>query len=218
MCIRDSVWDYRGNSRLPSFNYGTVDVTDLNGWTLAEIRLRPQQVENTYDSGQLDFAWSLSPNFTLKGGVQAKEYEFSSREWRRASETSIPSLTQAQRNELNKLVGLAGINVSGNPSRWVVPDVDAYNQLLDIYSNSGIYAVSDKIPGVAGNNRSVTETVSYTHLDVYKRQPRLLRQGSRQPHLRRGDKGRRRPRRPGKAGPAAPVVPGCQSCPVGRSL
>ena len=151
------VWDYRGNSRLPSFNYGTVDVTDPNGWTLAEIRLRPQQVENTYDSGQLDFAWSLSPNFTLKGGVQAKEYEFSSREWRRASETSIPSLTQAQRNELNKLVGLAGINVSGNPSRWVVPDVDAYNQLLDIYSNSGIYAVSDKIPGVAGNNRSVTE-------------------------------------------------------------
>ena len=54
-------------------------------------------------------------------------------------------------------MGLAGINVSGNPSRWVVPDVDAYNQLLDIYSNSGIYAVSDKIPGVAGNNRSVTE-------------------------------------------------------------
>ena len=150
-------WDYRNNSRLPSFNYGTVDVTDPNGWKLAEIRLRPQQVENTFDTGQLDFAWNLSPSFTLKGGVQAKEYQFTSREWRRASETGIPALTQAQQDELNKMVSLAGINVSGNPSRWVVPDVDAYNQLLDIYSNSGIYAVSDKIPGVAGNNRSVTE-------------------------------------------------------------
>lgn len=153
----DYVWDYRGNSRLPSFNYGTVDVTDPTGWTLAEIRLRPQWVENTFDTAQLDFAWNLAPSFTLKGGVQAKEYQFTSREWRRASETVVPSITQAQRDQLNKLVGLAGINVSGNPSNWVVPDVDAYNQLLDIYSNSGIFAVSNQITGVAGNNRTVTE-------------------------------------------------------------
>ena len=151
------VWDYRGNSRLPSFNYGTVDVNDPTGWKLAEIRLRPQWVENTYDTAQLDFAWNLSPNFTLKGGMQAKEYQFTSREWRRASESSIPTLSQAQQDELNRHVSLAGINVSGNPSRWVVPDVDAYNQLLDIYSNSGIYAVSNTLSGVAGNNRSVTE-------------------------------------------------------------
>ncbi|WP_226467746.1 TonB-dependent receptor [Luteimonas panaciterrae] len=150
-------YDYRGDSRLPSFNYGSVDVNDPNGWALAEIRLRPQWIKNTFDTGQLDFAWTVSPYFTLKGGVQAKEYQFSSREWRRASETAVPTLTQEQRDELNKQVELAGINVSGNPSRWVVPDIDAYNRLLNLYSNSGLFAVSDRISGVAGNNRKVTE-------------------------------------------------------------
>lgn len=78
-------WDYRGNSRLPVFNYGTVDPTDTSGWTLAEIRLRPQFVENTFDTATMDLAWVASPYFTLKGGVNYKNYEYKSNEWGRGT-------------------------------------------------------------------------------------------------------------------------------------
>lgn len=151
-------WDYRKNSRLPSFNYGTANVMDPNGWTLAEIRLRPQWVENKFDNAQLDFDWNISAGFGLKFGANYKDYTYTSREWRRSSETSVPaSITSAQLAGLLTQTGLRGINVSGNPSTWLIPDVDAIDNRLNIYSNTGIYTVYDNLSAIAANNRSVNE-------------------------------------------------------------
>ena len=52
-------YDYRGNSRAPVLNYG-IDPTNPNGWELAEIRLRPQYVDNDFDTGQIDFNWNIA--------------------------------------------------------------------------------------------------------------------------------------------------------------
>src|SRR5690606_32073933 len=78
-------WDYRGNDRLPAFSYGDLDPTDPAGWTLAEIRLRPHYVENTFDTATMDLSWVASPYFTVKGGVNWKSYEYKSREWGRGT-------------------------------------------------------------------------------------------------------------------------------------
>ncbi|MEG2942640.1 MAG: bestrophin family ion channel, partial [Thermomonas sp.] len=64
--------------------------TNPNGWELAEIRLRPQYVDNDFDTGQIDFNWNISPGFRLKGGVLAKDYTFKTVELRRASELAVP--------------------------------------------------------------------------------------------------------------------------------
>lgn len=149
------VWDYRGNSRLPNFDYGSVDPLDPNGWTLAEIRLRPQWVENEFDNAQFDFAWKLDEYFTMKGGINYKEFTYTSREWRRASEAAVPTLSPADLSNMLREAGLEDINVSDN--RWVVPSVDAIDQMFNIYSNTGIFAVSNTLSGVAANNRSVNE-------------------------------------------------------------
>jgi TonB-dependent receptor len=149
------VWDYRNNSRLPNFDYGSVDPLDPNGWTLAEIRLRPQFVENSFDNAQLDFEWISSPSFSLLGGLNFKDYTYESKEWRRASELVVPVLSPAQLANMLRQVGLRGINVSDN--RWVVPDVNAIDDMFDIYSNTGIFAVSSSLSGVAANNRTVNE-------------------------------------------------------------
>ncbi len=69
--VKGYSYDYRGNSRFPILNYG-IDPTDPNGWELAEIRLRPQYVDNDFDTGQIDFNWNISPGFRLKGGVLAR--------------------------------------------------------------------------------------------------------------------------------------------------
>jgi TonB-dependent receptor len=41
--------------------------------------------------------------------------------------------------------------------QWLIPDIDAFNRAFDIYSDEGIFAVSDTVSSVLGNNRSVTE-------------------------------------------------------------
>ncbi len=146
-------YDYRGNSRFPKLNYG-IDPTNPAGWELAEIRLRPQYVDNDFDTGQVDFNWNISPGFRLKGGILAKNYTFSTVELRRASELAVPNFpngTKIVPVDMTEQAGLKGI--TGTPDQWVVPNLDAIAEQFDIYSNSGIFAVAPR----ANNVRSVDE-------------------------------------------------------------
>jgi iron complex outermembrane receptor protein len=155
-------WDYRGNDRLPLINYG-FDVTNPANWTfvnnLSEIRLRPQTADNTFTTGQLDLSWDVSPSWTLRGGLQVKEYEFETSESRRASELVVPALPAGTTlADLTRILSLYDVGApSGNDNRWLIPDIDAFADLFDIYSNSGVFAVSDQVASVRGNNRSVSE-------------------------------------------------------------
>ncbi|WP_298576250.1 TonB-dependent receptor [uncultured Luteimonas sp.] len=153
-------WDYRGNDRLPVFDYGDLDPTDPTGWTLAEIRLRPQYVENTFDTATMDLSWAASPYFTLKGGVNWKSYEYKSREWGRGTPGS------------GRVEGVAGISIddatlaslmreynirAGNAGRAVVPDVQAFAALMGIHGNAGPYAVHTDLTNTIANNRAIQE-------------------------------------------------------------
>ncbi len=148
-------YDYRGNPYKPVIDYG-IDPTDPNGWTLAEIRIRPQYVENDFDVAQLDFNWNISPGFRLKGGVQAKDYSFSTRELRRSTEgmTGVPMFPDGTRIvpvDLTEQASLSGVN--GSPGTWVIPDYQGIADFYDIYSNSGPFALTER----AVNTRSVEE-------------------------------------------------------------
>ncbi|RPE75919.1 TonB-dependent receptor [Vulcaniibacterium tengchongense] len=146
-------YDYRGDKWAPVLDYG-IGPTDPNGWTLAEIRLRPQWVKNDFDTAQIDFDWRLADGFRLKGGVQAKDYGFGTKEWRRASEATVPAFVDGTRivpADMTELASLAKLD--GAPSTWVVPDYDAFVNMFDLYSNSGIYALAER----AVNTRSVEE-------------------------------------------------------------
>ncbi|MFT3754710.1 MAG: TonB-dependent receptor [Pseudoxanthomonas sp.] len=146
-------YDYRGGWYNPVLNYG-IDPTDPSGWTLAEIRLRPQYVTNEFDNAQLDFNWNIGAGFRLKGGVQAKDYSFDTRELRRASELAVPNFAGGTRIVPADLTELASLrDVSGSPGTWIIPDYEAVANLFDIYSNSGTFAV----PIRAVNTRSVEE-------------------------------------------------------------
>ncbi|HET6783023.1 MAG TPA: TonB-dependent receptor, partial [Pseudoxanthomonas sp.] len=146
-------YDYRNDPFKPVINYG-IDPTSGTGWTLAEIRIRPQYVKNDFDVAQLDFNWNISSGFRLKGGVQAKDYSFSTRELRRASEVSVPTFSDGTRivpSDLTEQASLSGIN--GSPGTWVIPDYQGVADFFDIYSNSGTFALTER----AVNTRSVDE-------------------------------------------------------------
>jgi len=153
-------WDYRNNDRLPVINNG-FDVNDPSQWAfingVSEIRLRPQYADNTIDNVSLGMAWALTDNFTLKGGGQFKEYTFTSREERRSSELVVPALPAGTTlADFTRTIKLEDIRNVGD-SQWLIPDIDAFNRAFDIYSDTGIFAVSDQVSSVLGNNRSVTE-------------------------------------------------------------
>jgi TonB-dependent receptor len=146
-------YDYRDSMTSPSFDYG-IDPTDGSGWTLAEVRLRPQYANNDFDTGSLDFEWNFGPSFTLKGGILAKNYGFDTKELRRASEVSVPNFaggTKIIPEQYTTLANLQGI--SGTPGTWAVPDLNGLADLLDIYSGTGTWALTER----AGNTRSVEE-------------------------------------------------------------
>jgi iron complex outermembrane receptor protein len=158
-------WDYRGNDRLPLIDYG-FDVTNPANWgwlntsansQTSEIRLRPQTADNSFRTARLDMAWDVGHAWTLKGGASWKKYSFETTEQRRASETVVPALPPGtDLSGLTRLIGLRGLNVpAGTPRVWLIPNLNAFAGLFDIYCNCGMFALSPD--NARGNNRSVEE-------------------------------------------------------------
>ncbi len=137
-------YDFRNSTTHPTFNYG-IDPTDPNGWTLAEVRLRPQYASNSFDNGALDFTWNFGPSFTLRGGLLAKDYTFDTSEYRRRTETVVPTFADGSYTVPAALVDIARLGgVAGSPDAWAVPDLAALSQLLGIYSGQGIYQLYER--------------------------------------------------------------------------
>lgn len=140
-------YDYRGNPNLPVFDYG-FDPTSAAGWNFSVIRLRENYVTNDFDTGQLDFEWALGPSFTLRGGIQAKNYGFESSELRRGgSETIVPTFaggTTAMPADMVELASLSGLK--GAPGTWVVPDFAKIAELFGIFSGSGLFVMNNFAP------------------------------------------------------------------------
>jgi TonB-dependent receptor len=157
------VWDYRGSSRLPRFDYG-FDVRDPSQWTfangLSEIRLRPNTTANLFTTQQIDFGWDITDGFRLKGGLDWKAYKFATTEMRRASEVSVPNLPAGTTlADLTRLLTF-GNNLdvpAGTDTTFLIPNIDAFANLFNIYSNDGTFRLSPSSAGALGNNRSVKE-------------------------------------------------------------
>ena len=169
-------WDYRENDRLPVITYGSIDVNNPNAWrwisspaantTGSEIRIRPQGVDNTFDTAKVDLEFLANETFTLRGGLSYKEFEMSTYEFRRASETSVPALPVGTTlADVSTSVRNFGQGLGGSsPSSWLIPDLNAIADLFDIYCNcntgvpGGDFTLTSITNGNArGNNRSVSE-------------------------------------------------------------
>jgi TonB-dependent receptor len=161
-------WDYRGNDRLPAFDYG-FDVTNPANWAFgtfpggsSEIRIRPQGVDNTFQVGKIDLQFAATEQWKLKFGVDYKKYDFESCEYRRASETTVPALPAGTTlADLTTTIDGFGKHLdvpAGTDTAWLIPDLAAFERTFDIYSNTGMFALGGvSVATARGNNRSVSE-------------------------------------------------------------
>ena len=153
------------DGRFPTFNYGNLNVANTSAWTLGEIRLRPQFVDNDFTVARGEAAYDVMPDaLTLKLGADYKKYGFSSRELRRSSETQVPALSGAALAPLLDLYSIRTGLPGSTPSTFVVPNLGAFADQLGIYSNTGIYQLFGLENATA---RSNWRTVDEKDLGVY---------------------------------------------------
>ena len=92
-------------------------------------------------------------------------------ELRRASETTVPVLpagtTLASMSTLLTGFG-SGLDLPANTDQsWLMPDLDAFARTFNIYSNTGMFALTDITNASArGNNRSVSEKDAGVYLQA----------------------------------------------------
>ncbi|TPW06016.1 MAG: TonB-dependent receptor [Alphaproteobacteria bacterium] len=176
-------YDY-SDPNLPRFNYG-FDVTNPASWAFSSstalgdasiIRLRPNKTLNTYETGQIDFAFDLDDRFTIKVGASTKEFGFQVAEIRRASE-GVPAsvLTQLAAEGVplsayTTTISGFGRNLdlpAGTPTTWVIPDLNALNRLINFSCNCVNQYGDFRLTRFDGETRSATETSNgaYAQLD-----------------------------------------------------
>lgn len=158
-------YDYRGGRRAAAVALG-FDPTDPSNWATvagnSALNIDQNEVSNTFDNAKLALAYEVGPHLRVHGGVDWRKFEFASQQRLRvAGETDIPVLTPAQLAQLSTVFSGFGDGLdlpNGSPTAWLVPDVKAYIDAFDVFSNTGLFEIGDIEQAEArGGNTWVTE-------------------------------------------------------------
>lgn len=152
-------FDFTGG-RNPRFGYGGLNVLNPAAFTLAEIRLRPQFVDNDFTVGRGQFEFDATEALKLRLGADYKKYGYSSQEYRRASETDVAGLVAAgQLGPLSTIYSFSpDTDLNGTPRGFVVPNLARFADTLGIYSGAGRFALTGVTNASArGNFTTVDE-------------------------------------------------------------
>jgi TonB-dependent receptor len=140
---------YDFTSRLPAIGWG-FDVTNPANWSMisgtSEVRIRPNAVTNTFSTAKGYFEYEANDHVTLKGGLDYRRFTFDSSGQYRTTETVVQTLTPAQLAAVSKVYSGFGRNLDmpgSNVTSWLIPDLQKFIETYNIYSNTGIYALSD---------------------------------------------------------------------------
>lgn len=141
-------YSYDFRSRLPAIGLN-FDPTNPANWSMntgtSEVRLRPNSVKNQFTTAKGYGEFAVNDNLTLKAGVDFRRFQFDSEGQYRTTETVVQTLTPAQLAEVSRVYDGFGRNLdmpSGNATAWLIPDINAFNAIYNIYSNTGIYALT----------------------------------------------------------------------------
>jgi iron complex outermembrane receptor protein len=177
-------FDYRTDPKHPTLDYG-FDVTNPANWYVGplvspaagatipgsasvgsagnqgpEIRVRPISSSNQFRTGQLDFDFEVFTGVHLKAGIQLKRYAFASSGRRMATERNIPALPAGTTvsDVTSTFEALKYLNAGGSPATWLMPDIGKFNDVYDIYSNTGFFQLfGAENASARGDIRSVIE-------------------------------------------------------------
>ncbi|QNE07311.1 TonB-dependent receptor [Croceicoccus marinus] len=155
---RDGVYSYDYTDMKTPLLVFATDVTNPANFQLAEFRDRPSQVNNEFKTVALDLEFEPTEGLSFKTGPFWREFDFFTTGARRDSQYcsafscadgAYGAPVTGDLAELFEL-GDAG-QPAGNTNSWVVPNLDAATDFLDLYNRP---AVTQQ-----GDERGVTEEV-----------------------------------------------------------
>ena len=141
-------FNYDFRTRMPKIDFG-FDLTNPANWSMnngtSEVRIRPSSVENTFTTAKVFGEYDLNENLTLKAGIDYRKFTFSSRGMYRTTETVVQTLTAAELANVSRVFSGFGRDLglpAGVATSWLAPDIDKFIATYNIYSNTGIYALT----------------------------------------------------------------------------
>jgi len=141
-------FNYDFRTRMPKIDFG-FDLTNPANWSMtngtSEVRIRPSSVENTFTTAKVFGEYDLNENLTLKAGIDYRKFTFSSRGLYRTTETVVQTLSAAELANVSRVFSGFGRDLglpSGVATSWLAPDIEKFIATYDIYSNTGIYALT----------------------------------------------------------------------------
>lgn len=139
-------YDFR--TRMPKIDFG-FDLTNPANWSMnngtSEVRIRPSSVENTFTTAKVYGEFDLNDNITLKGGIDYRKFTYSSRGLYRTTETVVQTLTPTDLAAVSRVFSGFGRDLGlppGVATSWLAPDIEKFVAAYNIYSNTGIYALT----------------------------------------------------------------------------
>jgi len=137
-------YDYGSvTGRVPTIDYGTLDVTDPSDWVYTQARQRPNSVENSFTTAGFDLEYDLNDVFTLKGGVSQKEYTFTADELRMTNNNVSAAIVDGEPlgsaidviPDMINMTTADGVKAGGATDlTWISPDVSKNADLIDLYN------------------------------------------------------------------------------------
>ncbi len=134
-------FDERGDQTMPIFNPG-FDVANPNNWSLVKglstIRYFKNAVTNEFRVTRGQFAWDVTPEYTLRFGGTFKRFNFESSQGRRNDDIEAvnPTLLEAGLtiDQLGQTIGFGqGLDVSqGTPTSFYSPDLASFRSAFGI--------------------------------------------------------------------------------------
>ncbi|WP_374408469.1 TonB-dependent receptor [Pelagerythrobacter sp.] len=147
----DGVYSYDyTDMEFPLLVFGT-DVTDPTNFELAEFRDRPSSVENKFKTVSFDLEWEATDGLVLSAGPFFRQYDFFTTGARRDSTYCAAFDCAPGTNGLPVTADIAELfelgdagQPDGNTNSWVVPDLDAITDLIDLYGIPAVTAQGDE--------------------------------------------------------------------------
>lgn len=158
-------WQYAAAS-------STTATTNANG-DASLIRLRPQSVENNYNTGALDLRYDVNDNLKIKFGGSFKQFTFATEERRRYTTSELTNNEaagpgQAIVTEINGNLTTYAREVIVNGLTYLVPDLDKIRAKFDYTCNCinqwGQFTVNQLNNNARANNRSAEEANTALYL------------------------------------------------------
>lgn len=166
------VFDERNASGMPKFDPG-FNTADPNSWGIVKgfsgMRHYRRTTINDYKGGKIDLTYELDDNWTIKGGVTKREFEFSTDQYERNNDLLNPTEKEAKVSvaSLGQVINFGdGLDVpAGSTTQFFAPNMEAFSSVFGYDCNCinkfGDFTITRK------RNRTATFGVTEKNLSYY---------------------------------------------------